>query len=753
MVVALTVFAADTPAQRLAKEAEQAERSGETVRAYLLYAQAAAADRMNSELWAKAEALRPAAEAQSAEKLPHPELETPSTPLNPAWNGIVGSFTAEDLDALERMKSPPRLKPFAGTKDFNLRLEPKALYENVAQVFGYQVIFDKDFNPPSAPVRFVISGADYRDALHALEAATGTFIVPISDNAMIVAQDNTQKRTELENDEAAAIQIPQRTSVQEAQELAMLVQQTMEIRRVVVDPQRRQIMVRDRVSKVEAAQAILNDLRFGKPQVSVEVDLLGTSKSSSLSLGLNLPNTFSLANFGSTAKFFGLGLSSGFIGLGITQATLFAISSRSNATTLLHSTLTASDGQPATFHVGDKYPIQTSGYYATGGAPGIAPGIPGQNGVTDAVISTAPFADLTTSPVSTTGTMQLIVNQLYKYPIVLPTGANNVLGLVAVINSIQNSVSATTIQRGTNAKPHSVAIIANSLGITSIQLIDDPDGQAIAVAKPPDVASAITTQEYQSTSTVSRNGTMKLVVGSDSYPITLTEDKNNLAGLRDAVNAAKANVTASVLNGSTGSFLQIVASNSGTLTIQIYDDPDGANVALLSPTDEVNTSNTQLGNTVPGAVASAGVLGNVSIPAPTFNFEDLGLLLKITPTVHNLEEVSLEIDAEFKVLGAGSYNNVPVISARKYTGKVRLHSGEWAVVAGLISAQDTKTISGIPGLMNLPGLGWAFKDLVKSRDESNILIVLKPRVTSLPATEFTNRTFWIGSETRPLTPL
>lgn len=749
VMLAVVAPAAELTSKELQKRAEAAERSGETVRAYLLYAQAAAADRTHPELWVKAESLRPTAEAQR----PEPKIETTVSETaipRPDADAITGSFTREDLDALERMKPAPRLKPSTAPQSFELRLPTRDLYEEVAKRFGYQVIFDKDFNPSSTPIRFAVTDADYRNALHALEAATATFIVPISETAMLVAQDSQQKRAELEHSEAVAVQIPQRTSIQEAQELAMLIGQTLEIKRIMLDPQRRQIMIRDHAWKVEAAQAILNEMRFGKPEVAVDVELLSVANNSSLSFGLSLPTSFNIVNFGDPTKFLRFGTSTTFIGVGIAEATLFATAARSSAKTLLHSTITANDGAVATFHVGDKFPIQMGGYLPTGGGVG-TPGSPG--GVTSAVVSTMPFADLTTSPVSITGTMRLTINGLYQYPIVLTNATNNVLGLISYISSVQNTVTATTIQRGTTAKPYSIAIIANGLGITSIELIDDPDGQKIAVMKPADVVSAITTQEYQDATTISRNGTLKFVVGGDSYPITLTTETNNLAGLLEAVKAAKANVTASIFKGTTGSFLQLVSTKSGSLTIQIYDDPDGANLALLSATDEVNQSSTQLGNTIPGATTSGGILGQIALPVPAFNFEDLGLVLKVTPTVHNLEEVSLEIESEFKVLGAGSYNNVPVISTRKYTGKVRLRSNEWAVVAGLLSRQDTKSVSGLVGLMNLPGLGPLFRKTVNSLDESEVLVILKPHVTSLPASEFTSRKFWIGSEGRPLTQL
>ncbi len=191
------------------------------------------------------------------------------------------------------------------------------------------------------------------------------------------------------------------------------------------------IFLRDRVSKVEVATAILNQLAIGKPQVSIEVEFLSTGVSSSLSLGLSLPTSFPLVNFGSVLhsvpsipagfmRFLTFGAGRTFFGIGITDAQLFATATRSSATSLLRSTVTASDGQAANFHVGDKYPIVTGGYFGFGNVPGGGTG-GGGGGVTYAEISTTPYVDLLTSPVSSTGRMNLVVNGT-SIPLVLSAG-------------------------------------------------------------------------------------------------------------------------------------------------------------------------------------------------------------------------------------------------------------------------------------------------------------------------------------------
>jgi len=128
-------------------------------------------------------------------------------------------------------------------------------------------------------------------------------------------------------------------------------------------------------------------------------------------------------------------------------------------------------------------------------------------------------------------------------------------------------------------------------------------------------------------------------------------------------------------------------------------------------------------------------------------------VLKVTPHVHGREEVSLELEAEVKVLTGQSLNSIPIIANRKLQSQVRLRTGEWAVVAGMMDAQEARTIAGPAGLSSLPFLGKLLRKNDRSHDTRNVFIVLKPTLISLPPGEQATRVIWIGSETRPLTPL
>ena len=152
-------------------------------------------------------------------------------------------------------------------------------------------------------------------------------------------------------------------------------------------------------------------------------------------------------------------------------------------------------------------------------------------------------------------------------------------------------------------------------------------------------------------------------------------------------------------------------------------------------------------------IVTGGFLGGGGIVPPTFNFEDLGFVLKVTPHVHGMEEMSLEVDAEFKVLSGASVNGIPVISTRKVESKVRLRNGEWAVVAGLMTVREARDITALPGLAYLPVLGPLFRQNDRTDEANQILILIKPALLSLPASEYLTRSLYIGSETRLRIPL
>lgn len=155
-------------------------------------------------------------------------------------------------------------------------------------------------------------------------------------------------------------------------------------------------------------------------------------------------------------------------------------------------------------------------------------------------------------------------------------------------------------------------------------------------------------------------------------------------------------------------------------------------------------------------VATAQFLGATpaTTPTPTVTYEDLGLVLKVTPTVQGSidgrDEIALDVDAQFTTLGATAANGIPAIAQRSFQGKVRLEQGEWAVLAGLTQDTDSVSTAGIAGLARIPLLGHLFRSDNTQHNIDETLIVLKPHLVSLPAWDFPVTEMEFGTETHAL---
>src|SRR6185437_5232146 len=132
--------------------------------------------------------------------------------------------------------------------------------------------------------------------------------------------------------------------------------------------------------------------------------------------------------------------------------------------------------------------------------------------------------------------------------------------------------------------------------------------------------------------------------------------------------------------------------------------------------------------------AIAGVIQNNSFqsPFPSFSYEDIGLSLKIKPYISEDSVVSMNMEMQLRTLLAQSLNGIPVIANREYKGTIALRDGEPAVVAGAVSHNEQRSLSGIPGLGDVPALNQIMASNSKETDDDELLIVVTPHVVSNP---------------------
>jgi general secretion pathway protein D len=132
--------------------------------------------------------------------------------------------------------------------------------------------------------------------------------------------------------------------------------------------------------------------------------------------------------------------------------------------------------------------------------------------------------------------------------------------------------------------------------------------------------------------------------------------------------------------------------------------------------------------------AISQVIGNQSFaaPFPSVNYEDIGLTLKAKPLVHNNSDVALELEIQFRTLGSTNANGIPDILNREYKGGILVKDGEPAVVAGMITESDQKSLNGLPAFSRIPGLGLLTSQNTRQEEGDELLILITPYVVRSP---------------------
>ena len=115
-------------------------------------------------------------------------------------------------------------------------------------------------------------------------------------------------------------------------------------------------------------------------------------------------------------------------------------------------------------------------------------------------------------------------------------------------------------------------------------------------------------------------------------------------------------------------------------------------------------SNAGLSSTLQNLGVSLSQLQSAaSLTIPQVQYQDIGLTLKVTPTMEGGGRVSLKFDLTLSSLGGSSLNGLPVLNNREYQAVTSMKTEESAVVVSSLTRQESDAITGVPGLSELPG--------------------------------------------------
>jgi len=134
-------------------------------------------------------------------------------------------------------------------------------------------------------------------------------------------------------------------------------------------------------------------------------------------------------------------------------------------------------------------------------------------------------------------------------------------------------------------------------------------------------------------------------------------------------------------------------------------------------------------------------------PQVTYEYQDVGIDVKIKPRIHSEKEITLELEIKIKSLAGTGVADIPIISTREVKNVIRLKDGETNLLAGLLKDEERKTKSGIAALKDIPILGGLLSSTEQTIQQTDVILTVTPHIVrSIPVGEQDLKPIWVGPE-------
>jgi general secretion pathway protein D len=307
--------------------------------------------------------------------------------------------SAEEV-RMHQIGSPIDLKPLSNEPlTLHTSQDSKIVYQTIGKLAGVNVLFDPDYTGKNVQVD--LANVDLYDALRIIGTVSQTFWRPITANTIFVAQDSRTKRTQLEEQAVQTFYLTNVTQQNDFSDVQTALRQifTSGAKLFGVASQNA-IIMRGTPDELLLAQKLISDLDRAKPEVVVDVAVLEVSRSYERTIGVQLPQTASVAfqasnNNATNNTSSSSSSTTGTNGTttntntsnGLTLNSLAHLNGTNFAVTLGNATanllltdghtkilqnpqIRASDGQEASLKIGERLPV-AQGSYQTGAATAI----------------------------------------------------------------------------------------------------------------------------------------------------------------------------------------------------------------------------------------------------------------------------------------------------------------------------------------------------------------------------------------------
>ncbi|MSO46291.1 MAG: hypothetical protein EXQ59_05945 [Acidobacteria bacterium] len=175
-------------------------------------------------------------------------------------------------------------------------------------------------------------------------------------------------------------------------------------------------------------------------------------------------------------------------------------------------------------------------------------------------------------------------------------------------------------------------------------------------------------------------------------------------------------------------------------------------------TSDGTTAQARFGEQVPVPTTTFAPIatgGTPQQPITAYTYQNIGVNIDITPRTHHDDDVTLGLKVAVTSVSGSGFGGLPTFGNREINTVIRLRDGETNMLAGLIRDEERRTVDGIPGLSDIPGIGRLFTHTQRTAAQTDIVLTLTPHIIRvLDLDEADLRAFRVGRDTlQPLPDL
>jgi general secretion pathway protein D len=283
-------------------------------------------------------------------------------------------------------EGPIELRPLSRAPlDLRITEDAKRIFETIGKLAGINVIFDPEFQPRRITVE--LDRATVEQALDVASLMTKSFWKAVTPNTIMVIPDNAAKRRAYEEQIIKTFYLSNTMQAAELNEAVQLIRAILDVKRISPSTANNAIIIRDTPDKVAVAEKLIRDIDQARPEVQIQVTIMGARRDRLRDLGIVPSSTVPLIftprssiqpeNPPGEAAAVTLEnlrhLSSADYSLILPSATAMALLTDSTTKVLQNPEVRATDMQTAKLRIGDKVPYATGSFSPGTVGVGVSP--------------------------------------------------------------------------------------------------------------------------------------------------------------------------------------------------------------------------------------------------------------------------------------------------------------------------------------------------------------------------------------------